>query len=315
MTDYDVSRHFPRDQFGAITAVTPFSQGMSGAAVYGVTTDSGEFVLRLVSPKVADRWRGRLAIQQLASAHGVTPPIVTVEDDGRAIVSARVNGLPFAAALGDAATRPRVIGSLVEIFARLHSLPTDGLPVSDPLDVVRSLWNVQSGRPGFPSWALPLGESLPRIERLLESDPRRAVSHNDPNPGNILWDGTRVWLIDWDASGVNHPYYDLAGVAMFLSMPDEAALGLLAAQERGPIGAEQAELFRALRTLVTMLFATTFLEMVADLAALPDEVIETTLTPSECFRGVGSGAMDLRDANVRGMIGAALLRLLVGHRA
>src|ERR1700712_5657478 len=101
MADYDVAQHFAVEHFGAITAITPFSGGMSGASVFGVTTERGEYVLRLVSPDVAGRWTGRLAIQQLAAEHGITPSITSVQDDGRTIISVRVNGLPFPAALGD----------------------------------------------------------------------------------------------------------------------------------------------------------------------------------------------------------------------
>lgn len=37
--------------------------------------------------------------------------------------------------------------------------------------------------------------------------------HNDLLPANILDDGTRLWLIDWEYGGFNTPLFDLGGLA------------------------------------------------------------------------------------------------------
>jgi len=37
--------------------------------------------------------------------------------------------------------------------------------------------------------------------------------HNDLLPANILDDGSRLWLIDWDYAGFNSPLFDLGGLA------------------------------------------------------------------------------------------------------
>lgn len=38
-------------------------------------------------------------------------------------------------------------------------------------------------------------------------------SHNDLNPNNILFDGKKIWVIDWEAAFQNDRYVDLAIVA------------------------------------------------------------------------------------------------------
>jgi thiamine kinase-like enzyme len=38
-------------------------------------------------------------------------------------------------------------------------------------------------------------------------------AHNDLLPGNILDDGQRLWLIDWEYAGFNSPLFDLGGLA------------------------------------------------------------------------------------------------------
>ena len=37
-----------------------------------------------------------------------------------------------------------------------------------------------------------------------------ASSHNDPVPGNILFDGARLWCIDWESAYLNDPFVDLS---------------------------------------------------------------------------------------------------------
>ena len=48
----------------------------------------------------------------------------------------------------------------------------------------------------------------------LASNPAQIVfGHNDLLAANILDDGTRLWLIDWDYAGFNSPLFDLGGLA------------------------------------------------------------------------------------------------------
>lgn len=51
-----------------------------------------------------------------------------------------------------------------------------------------------------------------RLERLV--GPVEIVfGHNDLLPANILDDGKRLWLVDWEYAGFNSPLFDLGGLA------------------------------------------------------------------------------------------------------
>ena len=68
---------------------------------------------------------------------------------------------------------------------------------------------------------LPKGESEELFARYAQvaavyphHDPDMVSSHNDLfKPDNILFDGHRVWLVDWEAAFLNDRYADLAVVA------------------------------------------------------------------------------------------------------
>ena len=49
-------------------------------------------------------------------------------------------------------------------------------------------------------------------------------AHNDVNSRNVLFDGERLWLIDWELAFRSDPFADLASVANnFAEVPDVAA--------------------------------------------------------------------------------------------
>ena len=53
------------------------------------------------------------------------------------------------------------------------------------------------------------------------NDGDRVSSHNDLNPNNMVFDGEKIWIIDWDAAFKNDRYVDLAITANFYISADE----------------------------------------------------------------------------------------------
>lgn len=53
--------------------------------------------------------------------------------------------------------------------------------------------------------------------------------HNDLLPANLLDDGARLWLVDWEYAGFNTPLFDLGGLASNAGMDAEATAALLEA--------------------------------------------------------------------------------------
>ena len=51
--------------------------------------------------------------------------------------------------------------------------------------------------------------------------------HNDLLPANLIDDGKRLWLIDWDYAGFNSPLFDLANLASNAELPPEGERMLL----------------------------------------------------------------------------------------
>ena len=112
---------------------------------------------------------------------------------------------------------PGRLQRIVQVLRVIHSAPadlTDGLPVFCPFEVARSYLALASQQ----GLALPTGCGGDLDERVdaLRSRVRPSTpvfTHNDMMPGNFLDTSDKIWVIDWEYSGVGNPLFDLAGLA------------------------------------------------------------------------------------------------------
>ena len=215
----------------------------------------------------------------------------------------------MAAALADPAQRAPMFASVVDRLRTLHALDPSGVTERDPLQQARATWEAGRNRPGFPPWATSLAPTLEAIAATLAWDPRRVVSHNDLNPVNVLWDGTRAWLVDWEVTGLGHPYYDLAVLALFLRLADDVALELVARHDGATLDERSRATFRALRQLAGLLSGLTFLSLVDDLSVRPAPARADAPSLGACYEAMRAGELDLQSPRGRASMGLALLAL------
>ena len=291
LTPVEAAQFFPKDRLGIVTAIEPLNMGMSGSLVYSVATDRGEYILRL--HRVECDWDAFIRNQVIAAEHGIGPAIFHVDAKTRTIVSEKVTGSPFSETLKNPDMRRPVIASLLTQLSKLHSIEVSHLAVIDPLDFSKEIWREQTARTGFPKEALQFSAHLENAFTRLERDTRRVFSHSDLHPGNLIWDGRKVWLVDWERATLAHPYLDLATISNFLSLPDETALDLLSASQQSAIGEEERLTFLAMRDLVRVIYACVFIRLIPDLSKVEFAQLEQTPTLSECLVQSAAKALDM----------------------
>jgi thiamine kinase-like enzyme len=79
--------------------------------------------------------------------------------------------------------------------------------------------------------------------------------HNDLLAANIIDDGARLWLVDWEYAGFNSPLFDLGGLASNSGMPEPMREELLEHYYERPVTDELRRRFAAM-TAVSLLRET-----------------------------------------------------------
>jgi thiamine kinase-like enzyme len=169
-----------------------------------------------------------LAASRAAHAAGISPAVLHHEPG--ALVLDYVDGRTLDAEAVHAADRlPRI----VELVARAHrEIPRH---LRGPALVFWVFHVIRDYAGTLRAGGSPHGPALPGLlaaaERLEAAvGPVELVfGHNDLLPANLIDDGSRLWLIDWDYAGFNSPLFDLGGLA--------ANNGLNLAQEADVLGA------------------------------------------------------------------------------
>lgn len=206
----------------AVSSVAPLAGGLSGATTARVTVNGSEYVVRQAGPRgsvlslVAPQMEQ--ACMHLAAARGIAPRVVHASAESGVTIIDFIAGTTFAA-LGAEARKHRP--TLATLLRKLHTGPA--FPRSIP--VARVTQEVVSALREKTEIAPHVEEHLsclPRIEAALVAHVIAAPCHYDVNPGNILLEGERVWLVDWELACMGDPFHDLATATLF-GPPDAAA--------------------------------------------------------------------------------------------
>ena len=192
----------------SIAALTPVSGGASGASVYRVESGDRRYLMRIEGPEdpLLPRNPHRHACTRLAADAGVAPAVHHL--DGGVMVTDFIEHRPLESFPGGALGLAVAFG---ELLNRLQALPGFPQLVYYPDLLTRMLGQLSRSGLFAPSLLDRHVERLAGIRAVLDRQPANLVSsHNDPHPGNILFDGARLWLIDWEAAYRNHPLVDVA---------------------------------------------------------------------------------------------------------
>ena len=247
--------------------------GLSSALIFRIVVQGRPYLLRVIMSaditRHLTRWFGPM---QAAAGAGIAPAIRYAGIEDGILITDFIQSQPYPA---DMALR------LAPVLYTLHSLP--GFPSMAAnmsyMDYVSgSVRKVQEAK------LLPEAETADLFRRYADlsaaypfGDPNPVASHNDLKPQNILFDGDRVWLVDWEAAFLNHHYSDLAIAANFFVYDEPGEDAYLAAYFGQPPAEVQRARFYLMRQVMHMSYLTFFLLMAGragarlDLSAPPPD--------------------------------------------
>ena len=203
-----------------LDSAAPISGGLSGAGLFRIRVGGIAYVLRIEAPAHAfgDPVRGHACMRTAAEA--CLAPRVRYADaaDGVAImelIETRSIALDYP---GDGGP---LITELAQAVRALHATAPFP-PLVDYLDGIDMLIGQFRAAPLLDPAALePAFAGFAVLRAAYRTRPEDLVSsHNDLNPNNILYDGRRLWLIDWESAFLADRYVDLASVANWFGGDD-----------------------------------------------------------------------------------------------
>lgn len=188
---------------------------------YLVTDGNERFVARVGAELHilgVDR-RNELQCHRAAESLGIAPPLVYGENG--VLVSRYI---PSRTLDADGARAPGFATRLAQVLRQLHDgwdRLTGDLLFFSPFQTSRT----------YVATSRRIGAKLPTdIDEMLEATRELShtvspyipvLCHNDMLPANVLDDGQRVWVVDWEYAGMGHRLFDLAGISANCGFSDE----------------------------------------------------------------------------------------------
>jgi thiamine kinase-like enzyme len=203
----------------AIDSVEPITQGASGAGVFKLTVDGRNYLLRIEGPPDGFRDpRRQYTCLKIAADAGVAPRLIYADaNDGVAITDFLSADLTPSAGWN----KPELVRMLTGTVRVLHAAPLFPSLVNY-LEGVEALMRSCQATGILPARALEKHRRY--FDKLVKAYPggKRVKadlvsSHNDLNPGNVLFQGNKAWLVDWESAFAADRYVDLASIANFFA--------------------------------------------------------------------------------------------------
>lgn len=249
---------------GSRASIEPIAGGASGALTFRVDGDS---FLRIEGDAGPARNPSQYAHLRIAADAGIAPPIRHLDEANGILLVPFIEARPIA-------TKALIAGT-AELLRSLHET-TGFVANGDHLHNIRSVLTLL---PAIDRVAAGLLDAhvaaLDEISAVYPWDPSTFVSsHNDPNQFNVIYDGDRLWLIDWETSTLNDRFVDLAVLANHQGAEALSPLVLDTYLGRGPTDTDFARL--GLMQLIARLFAGAILLLI-----VPSDRHESLAAPPE----------------------------------
>jgi aminoglycoside phosphotransferase (APT) family kinase protein len=226
----------------AVTAIGPITGGASGARVFRIAAGDAERLLRIETNRGGAHDPARqFACMRIASDAGVAPRVYYSDaSDGVAITDFVRTSAPE-----DEDARHARLASLARAVATMH-----GAPLFPPFMSFFGAMDFLIGnleRSGvLPSpEAGRLASGYREIAAVYpQSDAELVSSHNDLNPANVLFEGERPWIIDWELAFAADRFIDIAALINFFAIePGDEELVLRSYFGDEPTGEQRARAY------------------------------------------------------------------------
>jgi hypothetical protein len=210
----------------SVTGISPMTGGASGASTLRIDAGSGAYLLRIEASREGFRKPERTyPCLRAAAEAGIAPAVHHADEAAGVVLMDFVVERPLTAFPGG---EPALLRTLGEMVARLQATAPFPPLMEDFGALVEVMLNlVRDGGLFAPGVLDGHVAGLARVRAEYPHAGAQVSAHNDINPRNVLFDGERLWLVDWELAFRNEPLADVANIANnFSEVPDVDTLVL-----------------------------------------------------------------------------------------
>lgn len=289
----------------SVDSVEQLAGGLSTSVVYKIVVHGKPYILKIIlKPDAFNDPIRHCTCINLAAQAGVAPFVYYANEDGVSITDfIEAKPLP----------KPLKTDHLIELAGIVQAIHSaSNFP---------PLVNYLAGIDGFiqpfkASQLLPEKATQEHFKYYAEiqkayprHDPDRVPSHNDLNPRNLLFDGQRIWVVDWEAAFQNDRYVDLAIVANHCVATEAQEEIYLKAYFGDALDDYKRARFFLMRQVCLMFYAMSFMRFATVLQAqnrVIDDRMET-VRYRDFTAQIASGAVSLASAEGQFLYAKVLL--------
>jgi thiamine kinase-like enzyme len=294
-----------REAFGVteFQDIRQITKGQTSALVFRIVVQGRLYLLRIIMRTNSILGPERhFTCLKLAAEAGLAPRVWYMNTEDQIFITEFVEEVPFppTEALVRMPTVLRTLHALPPFPAGVHALDTSCMWLMHKgNDVGGFIGKLQEAKTLTQSeceellgWHAQLSAVYPH------HDPDMVSSHNDFfKPDNILFDGHRVWLVDWEAAFLNDRYADLAVVANLIVTNDAEEKRYLQEYFGQPPDPYQLARFFLMQQVVHLFYAMVFLLMGS--SGEPLDQIEKAPEFEAFQRRMWTGEVNLKDKDTK----------------
>lgn len=190
--------------------IKPLIGGLTNQC-YQLSLEGGEYILRIAAGNTRALGINReieKSIHQFASSLQLTSELRYCDDEDRYWIRDYIMGETFD---GHESISDSILGYMVEQLKALHQTPISlSLPRVNISEKAEAYWRILE--------AQQADQEMLKMKALMQvamSEPPKGefcLCHLDPVPANWLYTASGLQLLDWEYSGLGHPFWDLAAL-------------------------------------------------------------------------------------------------------
>jgi hypothetical protein len=296
-----------QETFGTsnVANISPLTGGLSACPVFKIIVNDQPYVLKLDKSSSATNLK-------LAADAGIAPQLYYHDTVNGISISGFVNNTPVRTVFGP----ERLPQELAATIRAIHNVPYQ----AESNDLRATIDGMIAGFRNSNMLSGPVfDECFSNYDTIRNkypwNDQEQVFSHNDLNPSNVLCDGERIWIVDWDVSYLNDRYIDLANAANFFVHTEEQERAFLSTYFDGPADDYKTARFYIMRQVGRIIYAMLMFQLAAQ--NKPKDYAHNQemegITLKEFYPQMGAGKISLATYEGQFMYAKALLNEAVHH--